>query len=267
MLIEPFKVLREKIPFLEYSIRCLQLILKPEIERPEQLKAGRMKFALWDIFLSLSLFMVVIGFLSVYNPTVDVINTLSALPSQFFLLLQFGYYAYFSTIAFFIITLVVMLVVRPVGIDPFKGAYMTSLHYARCYALFLFLFLPLVAIYINTMFSELLTINEFTNKHGLKSLVALIIFLGIYIWCCIIPIKKFWLPVKSNIGSYVLVIVVTNLAFSASVLAPNFGALELNKGKACGLFMKSDRVRGLTDSQQKTFNDFCLREQKHNQQN
>lgn len=197
MLSEPFNILREKVPFLEYSIRSLLLFLKPQIETQEQLKSGRMKYALWDIFLSVSLFTTVVGVLNVYNQKVDLATSLTAFSSQFVLLVEFGYYAYFSTFSFFIIVCIFMFILKPADVHPFKGAYLASLHYARCYALFLFLFLPLLVLYINALFTELVTIDEFFNKAGPIGWLILGGFLGLYIWCCVIPIKKYWSPCKS----------------------------------------------------------------------
>src|SRR5690606_31674920 len=150
------------------------LIAKPNIETQEQLQAGKMKFALWDITLSISLFTTILGLLSIYNSDTDLTNSLSAFSSQFILLFEFGYYAYFSTLSFFIISLAFMLIFKPDELSPLKRAFLVSLQYARWYALFLFLSLPLLAIYIDKLFTNMLTIDKFTRTYSIQSTIALI---------------------------------------------------------------------------------------------
>lgn len=259
MFTEPFKILKEKIPFIEYSIRGIQLIFKPVIENQEQLHSGNMKFALWDVFLSISLFTTIIGLLSILEPNSDLNSILSVFSSQFTLLFEFGYIAYFSTFVFFILMLVFMSIFRTNDNDPLKGAFLVSLHYARFYALFLFCFLPFLLVYMQSLFTELMTIEEFTNKYLFESLLVAFFIALLYVRCCVIPIKRFWEPVNSSIWSYLIVVFATYLAFSANSFAPNLGALELNKERACALFLKSNKVKGLNSDQQRNFQIQCLR--------
>lgn len=258
MLIEPFIILKEKIPFIEYLNRVFHLITNPEIEKKESLTEGKMKYALWDIFLSISLFTVVIGFFTVFNPKNDIQETLSVFSSQFILLIEFGYYAFFSTTSFFVISAILLIILRKNIKSAIEAAFLSSLHYARCYALFLFLFLPLVSIYINAMFSELMTIQEFTQEHSQKSWLCLLLFISLYVWCCAIPLKRFWSPFKSKFWSYALVLVITNTAFLANNIAPSLNALEINKEKACNLFLKSEKLLKESVDKRKKFNTICL---------
>ncbi len=241
--------------------RSLQLILKPKIDNREQLATGRMKFALLDIFLSVSLFSVLAALLSVFNPELDINNSLSVFSSQFVLLLTFGYYGYCSTAAFFVISASFMYIFRPTNNHPFEAAFLASLHYARCYSLALFLFVPLVAIYLNSMFTELLTVNEFMENHILEGYLALAVMLFLILRCCVVPIKKFWSQVRSNVGAYIIVLIVIVAAFSANLFAPKIGALELNEEKARSLFMQSNKVTNTAkEKREGNVNGFCRNE-------
>lgn len=263
MLKEPFEILKEKVPFIEYLFRGIKLVVNPSVESTGQLATGEMRFALWDIFLSVSLFTTILGLLTVYKPNTDLVDSLSAFSSQFVLLLEFGYYAYVSTFSFFILTWAFMHLFKVPNLSPLHGAFLASLHYARCYALFLFFFLPIVATYINLLFTDLLSINEFTQIYSGESWIALILFLGFFLWCCVVPIKKFWTPFKNRFLSYMFIALIYYLAFSANTLAPTLGALSLNQENACKLFMKSDKVKSLTKDQQLNFGQLCLN-WKHN---
>jgi hypothetical protein len=254
---EPFKILKEKIPFVEYVVRSIKLIIAPAVEKEEQIKNGRMKYALLDIFLSISLFSTIIAILAIFSDA-DLTRSLSAFSSQFALLLEFGYYAYFSVTVFFLIIFFSVRMSCQSWSLAFRKAFIISLQYARFYALFLSLFLPLVVVYLSYLFDEFLSPEQFANKFATESSVALVVFTFVYVWCCLIPIKRYWSPVKSRFISYVLVLLVTNLAFMANSMAPKLGALELNMEQACILLMESDRLENLTDEQRIKFKNKCL---------
>ena len=254
----PFEILREKVPFLEYLIRVISFALYPKIETMDQFKTGDLRFGLWDIILTISLFGTTLGLLSIFYSDSNLSEYMAVFTVQFMVPFEFGWYAFSYTAIFYCILLAVTFALSLDKEKAFRKAFLIALHYARCYALFLFLIMPLIPIYLHVMFKEVIVFKEFAERNYGASLSVSLVYVALYVWCCVIPIYQFWKPVKSKFLSLILSVVVTILPFSFSSIVPRVGVSNFNQDRACELYMKSKKFESLTVIQRKKFRKLCL---------
>ncbi|MBG0843495.1 hypothetical protein [Ectopseudomonas toyotomiensis] len=211
LLLEPFRILREKAPFVEYVCRNAGLLFSPRVETLAELGQGQMRYALYDILLSLSVVALIVAYSSAFVVGVDLSSTASVFSNIQALFLGCAYYAYFSTGCFFLLILACMGIRRPAGHTRIQGALLLTLHYARCYSLFLLLIVPLLLFLVDRSLQGMLTIDEYLKDEPVHALYFLVPFLAVYLHCCLLPMKRFWAPSKSDVISFMAVFLVTQL--------------------------------------------------------
>lgn len=258
LLLEPFRILREKIPFVEYVCRSASLLFRPRVETLAELGQGRMRYALYDILLSLSVVALIVTYSSAFAVGVDLSSTASVFSSIQALFLGFAYYAYFSTGCFFVLILACMGVRKPAGHTRIQGAFLLTLHYALCYSLFLLLIVPLLLFLVDQSLQGVLTIDEYFQGEPVHALYFLVPFVALYLHCCLLPMKRFWAPSKSGFVSFLAVLLVTQLALSFNAWLPSVVRLELKWEIICARMMASNKVAGLSGEQQQAFERSCL---------
>lgn len=252
----PFVILREKVPFIEFVVRNLQLFVNPKVESETQFSTGDMKYALWDIVLSLTLTGIVITLIAMVVGSSDFVQALSIFGSQFEGLIHFGYYGYFSTAIFFIISLVI-LTAKERNKTVFKRAFLASMHYARYYAFVLILFVPLFYYLAYQSIINIVGINEYIKAKSLESWVVLLFFFVTFMWACARPLHLYLKIFKNKLYSYLIVFVMTGSAYSASTLAPNLPGLSMNNKILCELFKKSPEYNSLSGCEKNIFDSQC----------
>lgn len=258
LLLEPFRILREKVLFVEYVCRSFGLLLCPRVETLAELGQGQMRYALYDILLSLSVVALIVAYSSTFVIGVGLSSAASVFSSIQALFLGFAYYAYFSTGCFFLLTLICMGFRRPAGYTSIQGAFLLTLHYARCYSLFLLLIVPLLLFLINRLLEGVLTIDEYFQVEPAHALYFIVPFLVLYLHCCLLPMKRFWAPSKSGFVSLMAVFLITQLAFTFNSWLPSVVRLELQWEVVCARMMASEKLAGLSVEQQQTFERSCL---------
>ncbi|KSD71330.1 hypothetical protein [Pseudomonas paraeruginosa] len=174
------------------------------------------------------------------------------------LFLGFAYYAYFSTGCFFLLVLICMGIRKPPGHTRIQGAFLLTLHYARCYSLFLLLIVPLLFFLIGQSLQGVLPIDEYLQGKSEHALYFMVPFLALYLRCCLLPMKRFWTPSKSGFVSFLIVLLITQLAFTFNVWLPSVARLELQWDVVCARLMASDKLAGLSMEQRQAFEHSCL---------
>ncbi|EPS7037159.1 hypothetical protein ACVG95_004747 [Pseudomonas aeruginosa] len=258
LLLEPFRILREKVPFLEYVCRSADLLLRPRVETLTELGQGQMRYALYDVLLSLSVVALIVAYSSAFVWGVDLSSAASVFSNIQALFLGFAYYAYFSTGCFFLLVLICMGIRKPTGHTCIQGALLLSLHYARCYSLFLLLIVPLLLFLIGRSLQGALTIDEYFQSRPEHALYFTVPLLALYLHCCLLPMKRFWAPSKSGFVSFLIVLLITQLAFTFNVWLPSVARLELQWDTVCARMMASDKLAGLSMEQRQAFERSCL---------
>lgn len=258
LLLEPFRILREKVPFVEYMCRSAGLLFRPRVETLAELGQGQMRYALYDVLLSLSVVALIVAYSSAFVVGVDLSSAASVFSNIQALFLGFAYYAYFSTGCFFLLILACMGIRRPAGHTRTQGAFLLTLHYARCYSLFLLLIVPLSLFLVDRSLQGMLTIDEYFQGEPVRTFYFMVPFLALYLHCCLLPMKRFWAPSKNGFVSFLAVLLVTQLAFTFNVWLPSVARLELQWEIVCARMMASDKVAGLSVEQRQAFERSCL---------
>ncbi|MFT7411663.1 MAG: hypothetical protein ACI9J4_000002 [Paraglaciecola sp.] len=236
----PFKILMEKIPFIEYLSRAVKFLWNPNVETEPEFTNGDMRYSLWDIVSVTSLFTVVTGLVNLVDQE-NYGNALSLFSNQFTFYFQFGYYAFWSTLMFFILTSVALLM-RSWKLR-LKEAFFCSLQYARFYALFLLLFFPLIAWYINYLLYEVSNMNEYVGKNPIKSFSVFVAFIYLYVRCCLNPISSFSSFHRSRKITMPIFFIISLSAFTLNMYAPSIGKLGFDNKKACKIMLLNSKFK------------------------
>ncbi|WP_119967609.1 hypothetical protein [Shewanella japonica] len=236
----PFKILIQKIPFLEYLVRLVKFVWNPLIETETEFSTGYMRYALWDIVSVISLFTVSVGLMSLFDNN-NYSDSLSLFKNQFTFYFQFGFYAFWSTLMFFILTSVVVSV-RHLELR-FKEAFLCSFQYARYYALFLFLFFPLIAWYIHYLLYEATSIKVYVSENLFKSSCVLGVFTWLYVRCLIKPLTNYSQIFSNRKITAATFILLSWLAFTFNMYAPSIGVLKFDQKKACSIMLSNSKFK------------------------
>ena len=257
MYSHPFKILKEKIPFLEFISRTASFIIHPKIESEDEFQEGELRYALWDVFLSISLCFTTLSLLALFSIDTSLKNYLSVFSNTIGIFFSFGYYAATSIFSFFFLSLTYVFIFSNQCSDIFKKAQILSLHYARLYALALFVLLPAFLIYIKYYFESLATVQEFTNNSLSISYSAIIFLVIVYIRSFLIPVKKHVTQRYSSKLSYLYIFVITNLALFSNNLYPKINFFSFNYESACKLLVNSSKIKNLDDNKKEIFIEIC----------
>ena len=250
----PFSILIEKTPFLEYLLRAVKFIFNPHVETEYEIPNGNMKYSLWDIVSVISLFTVVTGFINLFSQQ-DYNRALSLFSSQFTFYFQFGYYAFWSTFIFFILYSIT-LSIRFWRLK-LKEPFLCSLQYARFYALFLFLFFPLVAWHLNYILYEVSTIKEYVSKNTVWSFSVLGAFVYLYVRCLLNPISKYSSIHLNQRITTPAIFVISLAAFHSNTYAPSIGSLGFDHKKACEIMILNDKYKTTTNAVKDRMREMC----------
>jgi hypothetical protein len=230
----PFEILAQKIPLIEYLVRAFKFILDPHIEDTSEFPKGEMRYALWDIISVISLFAVSTAIFGLFN-NINFNEVLSIFPNPFILYFQFGYYAFWYTFVFYLLILIFMRI--RYGLFKLNKALLLTLHFARCYALFIFLLFPLFVWNMNLILIEFGSVKNFTGENLLLSAVILLCSISLYIWCCIRPICKF---INANTKALkVLMFGLPLLTVSLNSISPDIGDLPIDEKKICNIILSN----------------------------
>jgi hypothetical protein len=251
----PFEILAQKTPFLEYLIRVFKFIKKPQIEETLDLPDGEMKYALWDIISVVSLFTVLTGIMSLFDNN-NYNKALGVFSNQFTLYFQFGYYAFWSTLTFFIIIFIALsLRFRKFELNK---AFLCTLQYARFYALFLFLLFPLFVWNLNLIIIELSNVKHWTGKNYLIGLLILSVFIYLYVRCYLNPTSEFSNLSANNNISKIFILILSLTAFSLNIYAPTIGILDTDHKKVCDLALSNNKFDNIDKLQKERMLDRCI---------
>ncbi|WP_341501923.1 hypothetical protein [Gallaecimonas sp. GXIMD4217] len=255
MYSQPFKVMKERIPFLEYLTRVAIFMKRPDIVEADYKKEGGLSYALLDIVYAVTLISFFIAVIDlVFHRNLSVAWSLFS--SQFTILAQITYYALFSTVAFFLLLYMVEMVSKR-KINVSSSVFLCSLQYARFYSVFIFFFFPIVVFYMNLLLIEQTTMDKFVEDNFIASVLVTSFFVWLYLRCCVFPIASYSQPLKEKYLSAALIALITWSAFSANKLAPRFGELAFDTKKACGIIYKQKKFQALDPEKQMNFKESC----------
>lgn len=258
----PFKILIEKVPFLEYFARLVMFIRNPRIEVEPEFSSGNMRYALWDIVSVISLFTVSVGLINLFDNK-NYSDSLSLFKNQFTFYFQFGYYAFWSGLIFFILTSVV-LTVRFLEFR-IKDAFLCTFQYVRYYALFLFLFFPLIAWYINHLTYEVTSLKAYISENPLKSYIILAVFVWLYIRCFLKPVTDFSSLFSNRKLTGFIFIILSLGSFSLNIYAPSIGILNFDPEKICKLMLSNSKHKNSPLSVKQQLLELCQEKLNKNQ--
>lgn len=255
----PFKVLIEKVPFFEYLVRLVKFIWNPRIEKASEFSTGYMRYALWDIVSVISLFTVSVGVMNLVDNN-NYSDSLNIFKNQFTFYFQFGYYAFWSTLIFFILTSVIVSVLNLEL--RFKEAFLCSFQYARYYALLLFLFFPLIAWYIHYLLYEVTSLKVYVSENLFKSSCILGVFAWLYVRCLLKPLINFSQLFSNRKITAVTFIVLSWMSFTLNMYAPSIGILNFDKNKACNIMLLNSKFKDSNIHVKQKLLSMC--QEKHN---
>ncbi|EIA0836479.1 hypothetical protein ACN5YO_004588 [Vibrio parahaemolyticus] len=238
MSAEPLKALYEKSNVFEFLTRMSLLVLKPKIAIDEDLtiaplrsEKGVLRFGLWDLYLSASLMLVFTVLIDILFGT-SYVSFLETLKQEILIPLEFGYYGFWYTFIFFIISMVVCSFLKVARKQPHinvvKQSCILMSQYARVYALVMFLFYSIAMKMLHTMVTELTKFDNLFQNDLLLSDVIAGVFIYLYFRCLINPIRHYLNIVKYRIIVFPIVIFMTILPmlFSGVIPTPSKHAAE-----------------------------------------
>lgn len=251
----PFIILKEKVPFIEFFYRAFSFFINPKVENEVNFPAGNTRYALWDIILSLTIVGIISSFITLFNGTLKLSKIADLFGGQFEILLHFGYYAYVSSAIFLLVLIVIFLLKKNNNI--LKTSFLSAMHYARCYSLFLVIFIPIVYLAIYQSTTKMLNVNDFLYQHPKETLTTMFILIAIYLWCCVRPLHLYLQLFKNKFWSYSSIIVLTNASFAANVLVIEPPGLSINSDIACELLQRSEKFKNMSAWQKNEFIKQC----------
>lgn len=255
MYTEPFKVLKEKVPFLEFAWRMGKLIINPKIDSKDTFSSSDSRYALWDIFLALSLIAVVMTLGYVFTGD-DYFQRAQKVLNQSNMLFSLGYYAVLTLFSFFLIVLCLFRFLQKRK-DSLTDAFLATLFFARCHALKIILIAPFIIWNIDLLSSELMNYDEYIEQNLAKSLGIGAIALILLVWCIYEPLRKFVFPTKEIWLSYMLITMMLYASTELNQRVPALVTLNFHNFFSCDKAYKSQKFSALSEAQKMKFKQNC----------
>lgn len=255
MYLEPFKILKDKMPFFEFVWRMGKLILHPKVESKDNFSSSESRFALWDIFLALSLIAVVMTLGYVFTGD-DYFQRAQKVLNQSNMLFSLGYYAVLTLLSFFLITFCIFRILQK-RTDAFSDAFLATLFFARCHALKIILIAPFIIWNIDLLSSELMNYDEYIDQNLTKSLFIGLISLILLVRCIYEPLRKFIFPSKTIGLSYIFITLILYASTELNQRVPALVTLNFHNFFNCKKAYKSQKFLALSNTQQKQFKLNC----------
>jgi hypothetical protein len=236
----PFKILFEKIPFLEFLARNIRFILKSNIECTS-IRDSDLKFAFWDVFLALSLAVTVIFLMAIFNPSIDPEKYLPIFTSNLGAFLTFLLDAYISIAAFFVIIFVVSNILSYRSFVGWKKPFIATLQFARWYGVFIFIFIPIFVWGFDKMISDLISYEYIADLYFWQIVGFIFLMICLTLKVLVLPLNRY-LPLSSNrIISFFLTLVIIMVSFDSSNFLPQLHFSEINKSVITKLIDESKK--------------------------
>lgn len=259
MIFEPVKILHNKIPFIEFSLRTAKLIWNPKIESIDEFKSGDSRFGLLDIVLSLSLLTIFysIGYALTGDAYYGIAQSLLIKTNMIFSL---GFFSIPPLISFTLLTFVFFFFKN--GFERAKGdTLVCSMHFARVYSLNLLILTPFIVWYVDLLSSKFISYEEYANNNLLQVSIMTITSIILLIRCLFIPLKKYILPSKSKVVSflisYPLIVLLVYSSFELSQHIPSPIKLKFDSVFSCDRIYKSIKFSNLSVYQKQRFLESC----------
>jgi hypothetical protein len=253
---QPFTILREKIPFVEYIWRIFLFLRRPCVETKDELKTGYMRFALYDIFLSVSLLAVIASLMSAAIYELKASDLLSIFWDQAVLYMAFGFQAYLSVAFFFCILWIFLLFEKKP--NRIEICFLASLHFARWMALFLLAFFPLIVFDLHFIFHQGMSLEQYIQQHLLLTYVIIGIFIALYLYLCLRPLWMYLFPSKRRWVSSLLIIALTAGPTAVHKALPTIPITLVNSEKVLELFQRTEQFQKLSPEKKAVFNKKVL---------
>jgi len=251
----PFKLVIEKVPFLEYFFRIFRFILWPKISKIE-LEKNDLRFALVDLVLSFSVFSILIALTtsngtdlsfkdvtSIFNFQWVVLSFIyyTAVPAGF---IGFSYYIYFKWI--------------DKREKPGHSIYLLILHFIRTHSITVVLALYassyILSLYFNYGIHPSKFDEYFASLENAKaySIVFLVVFICVYI----LPLA-FFCKSKQGIKAFFIAFICSFIiyfsAFQINMVVPSYFAKDtIDSEKLCEVTKKSSFYKKQYQHNQKT---------------
>ena len=253
---QPFTIFREKIPFVEYIWRIFLFLRRPYVETQDEIETGNMRFALYDIFLSVSLFAVIASLMSIAIYDLKASDLFSIFWDQALVYIVFGFKAYLSVVFFFCILWIFLLFEKKP--NKIEVCFLASLHFARWMALFLFLFFPLIVLDLHFILHLGISMQQFVQQHLLLAYVIIGIFAILY-WClCHRPLRMYLFLSRPTWFSSLLIIAITVGSVAVHKALPTIPVNLINREKVLELFQKTEQFKKLSPEKKAVFNKKVL---------
>ena len=227
---EPFIVLKEKIPFIEFFIRILSFIKSPHIDKKllyDSFSECHLKYALYDIISALSAVYIICLFFSCLFFHINFDKLLSIIENPVLIYIDILIKSYCSLIIFFSIVLVLLILFRKKNI--IKSTFLVSLQYAEWYSIFILIVLTIFYIVYITSITYLKSPKEIIQNHPFLSRTILVLFIWITFRCCILPIARFLELCKKSWISVVLILLIFFIATSINFTSRMLPSLRINR--------------------------------------
>ncbi|KPZ67639.1 hypothetical protein AN944_03981 [Shewanella sp. P1-14-1] len=239
----PFRLVIEKVPFLEYFFRMSKFIVWPKIRQSEIAK-NDLRFALVDLVLSFSVFSVLIA-LTTSSATDLSFKDVTSIFNFEWVVLSFIYYSFVP--AFF---LGVFYLAYFTWIDkrekPFASIYLLALHFLRTHSitvvLALYGFSFILSLYFNHGIHPKHFGEYFASLDNAKTYS--IIFIVLFLWIYLLPLTFFCKSkkgIKAFFVAFVSSLIIYFSALQMNMLVPAFFVKHsIDAEKLCEVTKKSN---------------------------
>jgi len=253
---QPFAIFREKIPFVEYIWRIFLFLRRPYVETKDEIETGNMRFALYDIFLSISLLAVIASLMSVAIYDLKASDLLSVFWDQALFYMVIGFQAYLSVGFFYCILWIFLLCAKKP--NKIELCFLASLHFARWVALFLYLFFPLIVFDLHFIFHQGISLQQYIQQHLLLTYVIIVIFTILYWYLCHRPLRMYLFLSRRTWVSSLFIIFLTVGPVVAHKVLPTIPINLVNREKVLELFQKTEQFQKLSPEKKAVFNKKVL---------
>ena len=241
----PFKLLKEKVPFLEYLFRMIIFCFRPFIPR-EQLGESNLRYAFVDYVLSFTVALLIITLLPANNNELSYRQIISIFNFEW-LSISFLYY---SIVQFCFIYVVYLLFFkyRAKSNSYKKDAYYSSLHFVRFHSIVVLLSILGIMYVLSACFNKGIMLNQFEDYFTslpYAKVLSISFLVGIF-WLYIFPMSLFiyYKSTCKTLFRYLKGILVVFLIYSLSFFLNGFMPSKfignvLDISSTCEVLMKS----------------------------
>lgn len=255
MYLESFKILKEKVPFVEFMWRTGKFIINPQVETHENFKNGDTRFALWDIVLALTLITVIFTLIHVFTGNED-FKTYKDLIAQTNMIFSIGYYTIPTLLSFYVLVFFSILIIR--DYDQAKiEAMLCTMQFARFLSLMIIFMVPFIVWYLHHLATELESYQMYVQRNFAQTSIITAIGIALLIWCLIYPLRKRLIPQHRKMKAYPAVLVLLWLSSELNQHIPSPVHLNTDGIFSCDSVYKSQRFLKLNKVEQTAITEKC----------